>query len=69
MLFIFAWKFTELQVVRSAPDKAGAFASSLVKEEPPLIDISRAADVFMEMNLVQPCTSFLLDALRENRFV
>jgi clathrin heavy chain len=55
--------------VRSAPDKASAFASSLVKEEPPLIDISRAVDVFMEMNLIQPCTSFLLDALRDNKCV
>lgn len=54
-------------VTRGAPDKAAAFASSLVKEEPPLVDIGRAADVFMEMNLIQPCTSFLLDALRENK--
>ncbi len=56
-----------IQVVAGAPDKAPAFAASLVKEDPPLIDIARAADVFMEYNLVQQLTSFLLDALRDNK--
>ena len=28
---------------------------------------SQIVDVFMEMNMVQQCTSFLLDALKNNR--
>ena len=28
---------------------------------------SKVVDVFMEMNMVQQCTSFLLDALKNNR--
>lgn len=56
------------QIVRSSPDKASEFAQSLVSEqEKPLADISSIVDVFMEANLVQQCTSFLLDALKNNR--
>ena len=32
-----------------------------------LLSILQIVDVFMEQNLVQPCTSFLLDALKNNR--
>ena len=40
----------------------------LVPEEgEPLVDINSAVDVFMELNMVQQCTSFLLDALKNNR--
>ncbi|KAH9402831.1 hypothetical protein TYRP_015590 [Tyrophagus putrescentiae] len=55
------------QIVRSSPDKASEFAQSLVAEEEPLADIGSIVDVFMEANLVQQCTSFLLDALKNNR--
>lgn len=34
----------------------------------PLLLLSlKVVDVFMEMNMVQQCTSFLLDALKNNR--
>ena len=32
-----------------------------------MADISQIVDVFMETNLVQQCTFFLLDALKNNR--
>lgn len=31
------------------------------------VSFSQIVDVFMEMNMVQQCTSFLLDALKNNR--
>ncbi|PAA80763.1 hypothetical protein BOX15_Mlig023734g1 [Macrostomum lignano] len=43
------------------------FAQMLVQDDEPLADISLIVDVFMEQNLVQQCTSFLLDALKNNR--
>lgn len=55
------------QVMRSNHDKGAQFAQMLVAEEEPLADINLIVDVFMEQNLVQPCTSFLLDALKKNR--
>jgi len=54
-------------VLRSNPEKGVAFATSLVKEEPPLANISQIVDVFMEGNLIQALTSFLLDALKDNK--
>ena len=33
----------------------------------PLPLLLQIVDVFMEMNMVQQCTSFLLDALKNNR--
>lgn len=39
----------------------------LVAEDPPLADIQQIVDVFMEQNMVQQCTAFLLDALKNNR--
>jgi clathrin heavy chain len=53
--------------MRTNPEKGAAFASSLVKEEPPLASIQQVADVFMEGNLIQPLTAFLLDALKDNK--
>lgn len=54
------------QVMRTNPEKGAAFAQMLVSEEEPLAEINQIVDVFMEQNLVQPCTSFLLDALKKN---
>jgi clathrin heavy chain len=53
--------------VRFNPEKGLAFAQSLTKEDPPLVNINQIVDVFMEGNLIQPCTSFLLDALKDNK--
>lgn len=55
------------QVMRTNPEKGALFAQMLVAEEEPLADINHIVDVFMEQNLVQPCTSFLLDALKKNQ--
>lgn len=55
------------QVMRSNPDQGAAFAQLLVQDEEPLADINQIVDVFMEQNLVQPCTVFLLEALKQNK--
>ena len=41
----------------------------LVQDEEPLADITQIVDVFMEQNMVQQCTAFLLDALKNNRYI
>lgn len=54
--------------MRSNPDKGAAFAAQLVNDESgPLVDIDRAVDIFMTQNMIQPATSFLLDAFMENK--
>ena len=55
-------------ITRNSPDKGVEFATSLVNDEMgPLIDIERVADIFIGQGLVQQATSFLLDALKENK--
>ncbi|XP_070571438.1 clathrin heavy chain 1 [Ptychodera flava] len=54
-------------VMRISPEQGTGFAQMLVAEEEPLADITQIVDVFMEQNMVQQCTSFLLDALKNNR--
>ena len=55
-------------VMRVNPEKGVEFAKMLVPDDgEPMADISSIVDVFMEMNMVQQCTSFLLDALKNNR--
>ena len=39
----------------------------LVQDEEPLADLTQVVDVFLEQNLIQQCTAFLLDALKNNR--
>lgn len=53
--------------MRTSPDQGGAFAAMLVADEEPLADINQIVDIFMEQNMVQQCTAFLLDALKNNR--
>ncbi|XP_076345993.1 clathrin heavy chain 1-like isoform X1 [Tachypleus tridentatus] len=55
------------QVMRINPDQGASFSQMLVQDDEPLVDINQIVDVFMESNLVQQCTSFLLDALKNNR--
>ena len=38
-----------------------------VQDDEPLADINQIVDIFMEQNMVQQCTAFLLDALKNNR--
>ncbi|KAJ7636025.1 hypothetical protein DFH06DRAFT_1219759 [Mycena polygramma] len=55
-------------VMRTNPEKGAEFAAQLVNDESgPLVDVERVVDVFMSQNMIQPATSFLLDALKENR--
>jgi clathrin heavy chain len=53
--------------MRINPDQGLQFAQLLVNEPEPLADLNQLVDVFMEYNLIQQCTSFLLDALKNNR--
>lgn len=53
--------------MRTNPDQGAEFASMLVADEEPLADINQIVDIFMEQNMVQQCTSFLLDVLKNNR--
>ncbi|CAF1404477.1 unnamed protein product, partial [Didymodactylos carnosus] len=39
----------------------------LVQDDEPLADLTQVVDVFLEQNLIQQCTAFLLDALKNNR--
>lgn len=54
-------------VMRVNAEQGLAFAQMLVQDDEPLADLNQIVDVFMEQNLVQQCTSFLLDALKNNR--
>ena len=55
-------------VMRVNPEKGAEFAKMMVAEDGAhLADLNSIVDVFMEMNMVQQCTSFLLDALKNNR--
>ncbi|KAI0343145.1 clathrin heavy chain 1 [Trametopsis cervina] len=55
-------------IMRTNPEKGAEFAAQLVNnEEGPLVDVERVVDIFMSQNMIQPATSFLLDALKENK--
>lgn len=55
-------------LVRINPDKGAEFATQLVNDENgPLVDLDRVVDIFMAQNMVQQVTSFLLDALKDNK--
>lgn len=53
--------------MRINPDQGVVFAQMLVQDDEPLADINQIVDIFMEQNMVQQCTAFLLDALKNNR--
>ncbi|XP_065337629.1 clathrin heavy chain isoform X1 [Cloeon dipterum] len=54
-------------VMRINADQGVQFAQMLVQDDEPLADINQIVDIFMEQNMVQQCTAFLLDALKNNR--
>merc|ERR1712241_580169 len=54
-------------VMRVNPESGAAFAQMLVADDEPLADINQIVDIFMEQNMVQQCTAFLLDGLKNNR--
>jgi clathrin heavy chain len=54
-------------IMRINPEHGIQFAKLLVNESEPLADLNLMVDVFMEYGLIQQCTSFLLDVLKNNR--
>ncbi|KAI0924037.1 hypothetical protein AcV5_009400 [Taiwanofungus camphoratus] len=55
-------------IMRTNPEKGAEFASQLANDESgPLVDVERVVDIFMSQNMIQPATSFLLDALKDNK--
>ncbi|KAJ1948453.1 Clathrin heavy chain, partial [Dispira parvispora] len=55
-------------VVRSSPDKAAELANALYNDENgPLINLEQTVDIFTSSGAVPQATSFLLDALKENK--
>ena len=55
-------------VMRTNPEKGAEFVAQLANDEGgPLVDIERVVDIFMPQNMIQPATSFLLDALKDNK--
>ncbi|KAF8582771.1 clathrin heavy chain 1 [Ramaria rubella] len=55
-------------IMRVNPEKGAEFAGQLVNDDSgPLVDVERVVDIFMGQNMIQPATSFLLDALKDNR--
>ena len=55
-------------ILRIDPEKGGEFASMLVGDEGgPLVPLENIVDVFAALNMVQQATSFLLDALKDNK--
>jgi clathrin heavy chain len=55
-------------LVRINPEKGAEFASQLIGDESgPLVDLERVVDIFMAQNMLQQATSFLLDALKDNK--
>jgi len=62
------YAFLLRSVMRVNPDQGAQFAQMLVQDDgEPLADINQVVDIFMEQNMVQQCTAFLLDALKNNR--
>lgn len=55
-------------ITRLNPEQGAEFATSLINDETgPLVDVERVVDIFMGQNMLPQATSFLLDALKENR--
>ncbi|XP_019489711.1 PREDICTED: clathrin heavy chain 2, partial [Hipposideros armiger] len=61
------WIILLRSVMRISPDQGLQFSQMLVQDEEPLASIDQIVDVFMENSLIQQCTSFLLDVLKNNR--
>ena len=53
-------------IMRTNPENGASFATYLINEEDQLADVSQIVDIFMEQNMLQSCTAFLLDALKSN---
>lgn len=62
------WQYMMQQLVAHNPPMAQRFASQLVNQPTgPLLEVAAIADIFMQYNRLQECSSFLLDVLaRDN---
>uniref|UniRef100_H0WIF6 Clathrin heavy chain n=1 Tax=Otolemur garnettii TaxID=30611 RepID=H0WIF6_OTOGA len=60
------WILLLRSVMRASPEQGLQFSQTLVQGEEPLADLDQIVDIFMENGLIQQCTSFLLDALKDN---
>lgn len=56
-------------IVRVNPERGAEFAAALanIEEGGPAVDIERVVDVLQSQSMIQQATSFLLDALRDNK--
>lgn len=55
-------------ILRLDPDKGLEFAQKLIGDnQEPLVDLEQVVNIFTQLNLVQQCTAFLLDALKGNK--
>ncbi|KAL1921362.1 uncharacterized protein VTP21DRAFT_11078 [Calcarisporiella thermophila] len=55
-------------IMRIDPERGAEFATMLVNDESgPLVEVERVVDVFLSQNMIQQATSFLLDALKDNK--
>eukprot|EP01134_Creolimax_fragrantissima_P001261 CFRG1261T1 len=61
------WIFLLRQVMRVNPEQGAQFANMLCEGGECLAPIDQVVDTFMEMNMVQQCTAFLLEALKNDK--
>eukprot|EP00161_Ancyromonas_sigmoides_P018408 TRINITY_DN5085_c0_g2_i9.p1 TRINITY_DN5085_c0_g2~~TRINITY_DN5085_c0_g2_i9.p1 ORF type:complete len:1656 (-),score=901.77 TRINITY_DN5085_c0_g2_i9:282-5249(-) len=62
------YAFLLQNIIRVNPQGALEFALMLAQAQPrPLLEIGAIADVFVQRNMVQEVTSFLLDVLKDNK--
>jgi clathrin heavy chain len=55
-------------ITRLNPEQGAEFAGQLVNNESgPLVDLERVTDIFQGQNMIQQATSFLLEALKDNK--
>ena len=55
-------------IMRNDPEKGSEFATLLINNDGgALVNLESVVDVFASLNMVQQATSFLLDALKENK--
>jgi clathrin heavy chain len=55
-------------IMGTNPEKGAEFATQLANgESGPLVDAERVVDIFLSQNMIQPATSFCLDALKGNK--
>lgn len=60
--------YTQLlrNIVAANPEKGAEFATQLITQGVPGLNLEKITDVFLSQNLIQQATAFLLDALKDN---